>query len=97
MPHYIALIHKDPDSCYGVSFPDIPGVITAGDTLDEALQQASEVLSFAAEDWVNEDGSAGFRPPRTIDQLRQDPEFIEDARDAMIAVIAFPAQAHAAE
>jgi hypothetical protein len=21
MPHYIALIHKDRDSCYGVSFP----------------------------------------------------------------------------
>jgi hypothetical protein len=22
MPHYVALIHKDSDSCYGVSFPD---------------------------------------------------------------------------
>ncbi|ABD88822.1 type II toxin-antitoxin system HicB family antitoxin [Rhodopseudomonas palustris] len=97
MPHYIALIHKDPDSCYGVSFPDIAGVITAGDTLDEAMQQATEVLSFAAEDWVNADGSPGFRPPRTIDQLRQDHEFAEDAKDAMIAVIEFPAQAHAAE
>jgi predicted RNase H-like HicB family nuclease len=97
MPHYIALIHKDADSCYGVSFPDIPGVITAGDTLDEAMQQASEVLIFAAEDWTNPDGSTGFRPPRTIDQLRQDPEFAEDAKDAMIAVIEFPARAHAAE
>jgi antitoxin HicB len=97
MPHYIALIHKDADSCYGVSFPDIPGVITAGDTLDEAMRQASEVLLFAAEDWINPDGSTGFRPPRTIDQLRQDPEFADDARDAMIAVIEFPARAHAAE
>jgi antitoxin HicB len=25
MTHYIALIHKDADSCYGVSFPDVPG------------------------------------------------------------------------
>jgi predicted RNase H-like HicB family nuclease len=97
MPHYIALIHKDADSCYGVSFPDIPGVITAGDTLDEAMQQASEVLIFAAEDWTNPDGSTGFRPPRTIDQLRQDPEFAEDAKDAMIAVIEFSERAHAAE
>jgi predicted RNase H-like HicB family nuclease len=97
MPHYIALIHKDADSCYGVSFPDIPGVITAGDTLDEAMQQASEVLLFAAEDWTNPDGSTGFRPPRTIDQLRQNPEFAEAAKDAMIAVIEFPARAHAAE
>jgi hypothetical protein len=35
MPHYIALIHKDADSSYGVSFPDVPGVIAAGDTIDE--------------------------------------------------------------
>jgi len=70
MPHYIALIHKDADSCYGVSFPDIPGVFTADDTIDEAIQQASEVLEFAAEDWENTDGSKGFPPPRTIDQLR---------------------------
>ena len=58
MPHYIALIHKDTDTCYGVSFPDIPGVVTGGDTIDEAMQQATEVLQFAAEDWTNPDGSA---------------------------------------
>ena len=46
--HYIALIHKDGDSCYGVSFPDVAGVITAGDTLDEALTGAAEALAFAA-------------------------------------------------
>ena len=53
MPHYIALIHKDPDSCYGVSFPDIPGVVTGGDTVDEAMEEAAEFLQFAAEDWIN--------------------------------------------
>ena len=31
MAHYIALIHKDVDSSYGVSFPDVPGVFAAGD------------------------------------------------------------------
>ncbi len=30
MRQYIALIHKEPDSDYGVSFPDLPGVISAG-------------------------------------------------------------------
>jgi predicted RNase H-like HicB family nuclease len=29
MRYYIALIHKDPDSDFGVSFPDLPGCITA--------------------------------------------------------------------
>ena len=71
-PHYIALIHKDPDSSYGVSFPDVPGVITAGDTLEEALEMGAEVLRFAFEDWE------GPRPtPRSLDALRSDPEFAE--------------------
>jgi antitoxin HicB len=95
--HYIALIHKDPDSCYGVSFPDIPGVFTAADTIEEAMQQAAEVLRFAAEDWTNPDGSTGFKPPSTIDMLRRDPEFVEESRDAVVALIEFPARAHAAE
>lgn len=97
MPRYIALIHKDSDSCYGVSFPDIPGVITGGDTIDEAIQQAVEVLQFAAEGWTNPDGSSGFKPPSTIDELRKDPEFLEDEKGAIIAFVEFPAPDHAAE
>src|SRR5712692_1411881 len=31
---------KEPRSCYGVSFPDVPGCISAGDTLDEAVSNA---------------------------------------------------------
>ena len=73
MVQYIALIHKDRDSCYGVSFPDVPGVFTAGDTIDEAIQKASEVLAFAAEDWSDLAGE-DFPAARTIDELRGDPE-----------------------
>lgn len=36
--HYIALIHKDADSGYGVSFPDVPGERPVPRTL-EALRQ----------------------------------------------------------
>jgi antitoxin HicB len=97
MPHYIALIHKEADSCYGVSFPDVPGVVTAGDTIDEAIQQAAEVLTFAAEDWRNPDGSKGFPPPRTIDELRREAEFQENAANAVIAAVPFRANAEAAE
>ena len=92
MPHYIALIHKDADSSYGVSFPDIPGVITGADTIDEAIQMAREVLEFAAEDWDGE-----FPMPRTIDQLRADPEFQADAADAVVAALPFRVKAEAAE
>lgn len=97
MPQYVALVHKESYGCYGVSFPDLPGVITGGDTFDEAMEEAAEVLQFAAEGWINPDGSTGFKPPTTIEQLRSDPEFLEAARDAVIAFVEFPADAPAAE
>lgn len=49
MTSYVALIHKDPDSEYGVSFPDLPGCVTAGATLDEAIAMAREALALHIE------------------------------------------------
>jgi predicted RNase H-like HicB family nuclease len=86
MTHYIALIHKEPDSSYGVSFPDVPGVVAVSATLDEALADAAEALAFAAEGWA-EDTKAPFPRPRTIDELRGDSEFIESAADAVVAAV----------
>ena len=80
-----------------MSFPDLPGVITGGDTFDEAMEEAADVLAFAAEGWINPDGSTGFKPPSTIEQLRGDPEFLVHARDAVIAFVEFPTDAPAAE
>lgn len=45
MRHYIGLIHKDPASDYGLSFPDLPGCMTAGKTLDDARALAEEALA----------------------------------------------------
>jgi predicted RNase H-like HicB family nuclease len=42
---YIAIIHIEPDADFGVSFPDFPGCITAGRTLDEAKDRAAEALT----------------------------------------------------
>ncbi len=42
--HYIALIHKDESSDYGVSFPDFPGCVSAGETLEQAKIMAQEAL-----------------------------------------------------
>ena len=49
MRQYIGLIHKDAESDYGVSFPDFPGVVTAGTTLDEARAFAAEALGLHLE------------------------------------------------
>ncbi len=46
MPSYIALIHKEPTSDYGVSFPDFPGCVTAGSDIDEARRMAQEALAL---------------------------------------------------
>lgn len=91
MTHYIALIHKDAGSSYGVSFPDVPGVITAADSLDNALGEAADALAFAAEGWA-EDTGRPFPPPRSLDALRTDPDFIDHAADAVIAAVPLKAK-----
>jgi len=44
MTTYIGVIHNDPKSDFGVSFPDFPGCISAGNTLDEAKAMGTEAL-----------------------------------------------------
>lgn len=95
MAHYIALIHKDADSCFGVSFPDVPGVFTAGDTIDEAITEAAKVLEYAAQEWSSLEGDK-FPAPRTIDELRGDPDFRTQAADAVVAAVPFRVSAEAA-
>jgi len=75
MPHYIALIHKDPDSDYGVSFPDFPGLATAGRTLDEARAMAEEALIFHLEGMI-EDGEA-VPEPSSLDAVMDDPTALD--------------------
>ena len=57
MTAYIALLRKQPRSDFGVDFPDFPGCITAGRTLDEARRMASEALLFHV-DGMREDGTS---------------------------------------
>lgn len=57
---YPALIDGE-KGAYGVTFPDLPGIVAMGDTIDEALMNAEEALR----DYVNEtemDGDAIARP-----------------------------------
>ncbi|MCI5148000.1 MAG: type II toxin-antitoxin system HicB family antitoxin [Candidatus Electrothrix sp. MAN1_4] len=46
---YPAQIIKEEDGIFFVSFPDIEEAITQGDTLEEALFNASEVLTLTLE------------------------------------------------
>jgi len=69
---YIGLIHKDADSDFGVSFPDFPGVITAGTTLDDARAMAEEALALHIEGMV-EDGEA-VPEPSALEEVMSDPD-----------------------
>ena len=72
MCSYIGLIHKDADSDFGVSFPDFPGVITAGTTLDDARAMAEEALALHIEGMV-EDGEA-VPEPSALEEVMSDPD-----------------------
>ncbi len=43
--YYPALVDKDEDSDFGVSFPDFPGCVSAGESVEEALIGAQEALA----------------------------------------------------
>ena len=68
---YIAYLHKDRKSDFGVSFPDFPGCATAGRTLDEARRMAAEALAMHIRGML-EDGET-VPEPSTIDDVAKDP------------------------
>jgi predicted RNase H-like HicB family nuclease len=72
MGQYIGLIHKEADSHFGVSFPDFPGVATAGTSLDDARAMAEEALTFHIEGLV-EDGEA-IPEASSLEDVMTDPE-----------------------
>lgn len=55
MLYPIAIEQGDEQQAYGVIVPDIPGCFSAGDTLEEAFQNAKEAIEFHLEGLV-EDG-----------------------------------------
>lgn len=70
MRNYIGLIHKDANSDYGVSFPDFPGVISAGTNLDDARRMATEALALHLEG-LAEDGVA-IAEPSSLEAIMAD-------------------------
>jgi predicted RNase H-like HicB family nuclease len=71
MTSYIALIHKDADSEFGVSFPDLPGCVSVGATLEEARANAEEALLLHTDGMV-EDGES-VPAPSTLDEVMANP------------------------
>jgi predicted RNase H-like HicB family nuclease len=70
MKTYIALFEYEQDRPgFSVVFPDLPGLITAGDTYEEAFRMACEGLASHIE-FLREEGEA-IPNPRTLEQIEE--------------------------
>jgi predicted RNase H-like HicB family nuclease len=73
MREYIGIVHKDPTSDYGVSFPDFPGAVTAAPTFEEAVEMAAEALLLHVEGMLAEGET--IPDPSSPEQVMANPEY----------------------
>jgi predicted RNase H-like HicB family nuclease len=52
--HYFAIVHHDPGSAYGASFPDLPGCFAAADDQEDLMRNAIE----AVDDYLSDQDEA---------------------------------------
>jgi len=90
MKTFIALVHKEADSAWGVSFPDLPGCFSAADEMDELFAMAEEALSLWTEGMAEEGNP--IPPTRDLSEISKDPEWEESLAESVF-LIAVPAPA----
>ena len=84
MPNYIAVVHKDPKSDFGVSFPDFPGCITAGTSIDEAKDMADDALSLHVKGLL-EDGE-DIPSPSRLEDIMENPEYSDSVAILVVSI-----------
>ncbi len=87
MTSYIALMRKDAASDYGVDFPDFPGCVTVGRTLEETRHMAAEALLLHLEGMA-EDADT-IPTPSNLDAVPTDAA----NHEAMVFLVDVPARA----
>lgn len=70
---YPIVIHKDPESTFGVTVPDLPGCFSAGDTLDEALRMSQEAIELHIEGLLEDNDAVPM--PHSIDEHQDSKEY----------------------
>ena len=81
---YLALVHKDAGSAWGLTFPDLPGCFSAADEEDGIITNAMEALELYAE------GIDALPAPRGIDALSRDKDVAAElAAGAYLIAIPF--------
>jgi predicted RNase H-like HicB family nuclease len=76
--YYPAVIETDARGGFGVFFPDFPGCVTAGDTIDEAMANAEEALAGHIE--VSVEHGEAIPPPSDLQSIKVDADVEAVAR-----------------
>lgn len=84
MANYIAIVHKEANSDFGVSFPDFPGCITAGRNIDEAKDMAQDALALHIQGML-EDGEQLPAPSR-LEDIMADPDFTDATAYLIVSI-----------
>ena len=66
---YPIIIHKDPESDFGITVPDLPGCFSAGSTMEEALQNSEEAILTHIEGLLLDNDP--IPTPSKIEELRK--------------------------
>ena len=74
MKFIIAIEPGTESSAWGVAVPDLPGCFSAGDTLDEAMDNAREAIDLHVETMI-EDGE-NIPAARPLSVLQANPEYV---------------------
>jgi predicted RNase H-like HicB family nuclease len=86
MAHYVAIVEDaGPERAIGVWFPDLPGCLSAGDTVDEALRNAVDAIALYAETLEREGRQLPL--PRTVSELREDADTAIDIQSHVVALV----------
>lgn len=84
MAYAVGIIHEE-NGTFGISFPDFPGAISSGRSMEEAVAKGAEMLAFHVEG-LAEDRDVPART-RTLDLLRQEePEWFTDGVAVLVPV-----------
>jgi len=73
MRYPIAIEPGDKRHAFGVVVPDLPGCFSAGDTLDQAIDNASEAIELWLETVIDDGGA--IPAPRSITDHQKNSEF----------------------
>ena len=84
MANYIAIVHKEAKTDFGVSFPDFPGCVTAGQTVDEAKDLAQEALGLHIRGMI-EDGEQ-LPAPSKLEDIMADAEYADAGAYLVVSI-----------